>query len=106
MIDIEKFPQGLKALVDDVNRVGCKFGIWWEPEMVSEQSVSYLFMVNSSQINFDHCIVGSLHCSSRLVFPCSRQTSATRKKSNGSGSLKTRCARLFVQLHFNTIKKA
>jgi hypothetical protein len=84
VIDIEKFPQGLKALVDDVNRVGCKFGIWWEPEMVSEQSVSLLFIVNYSQFNFNNFLIGTLHCSSRLVFPCSRQTTTTGKKSNGS----------------------
>ena len=35
-----KFPHGLKALVDEVNQIGCKFGLWFEPEMVSEQSVS------------------------------------------------------------------
>lgn len=35
----DKFPHGLKALVDEVNQVGCKFGLWFEFEMVSEKSV-------------------------------------------------------------------
>lgn len=39
-INIAKFPQGLKPLVDEINQLGCKFGLWFEPEMVSEQSVS------------------------------------------------------------------
>lgn len=40
IVNLSKFPQGLKALVDDINALGCKFGIWIEPEMVSEDSVS------------------------------------------------------------------
>lgn len=39
VVSLEKFPQGLKALVDEINAIGLKFGIWVEPEMVSEQSV-------------------------------------------------------------------
>lgn len=34
-----KFPTGIKGLTDDVNAAGCKFGIWIEPEMVSQESV-------------------------------------------------------------------
>jgi alpha-galactosidase len=34
----KKFPNGLKKLVDDVNALGMKFGIWFEPEMVSPDS--------------------------------------------------------------------
>jgi alpha-galactosidase len=37
--NLRKFPQGLRALVEDVNAAGCKFGLWFEPEMVSEASV-------------------------------------------------------------------
>jgi hypothetical protein len=37
--DLRKFPQGIKGLAEDVNAAGCKFGIWFEPEMVSEKSV-------------------------------------------------------------------
>ncbi len=36
---LKKFPDGLKPLVDAVNAAGCKFGLWLEPEMVSEESV-------------------------------------------------------------------
>ena len=38
--DLGKFPLGIKGLAEDVNAAGCKFGIWFEPEMVSEDSVS------------------------------------------------------------------
>jgi len=42
-VDSEKFPYGLKALVDEINQLGggMKFGLWFEPEMVSEQSLLY-----------------------------------------------------------------
>ena len=36
-----KFPHGLKALADEINSHGVKFGLWVEPEMVSEQSALY-----------------------------------------------------------------
>ena len=36
-----KFPYGLKRLVEDVNDLGLKFGIWIEPEMVSIDSQLY-----------------------------------------------------------------
>jgi alpha-galactosidase len=35
-----KFPHGLKALSHEVNQIGCRFGLWFEPEMISEKSVS------------------------------------------------------------------
>jgi alpha-galactosidase len=38
--DISKFPFGLQGLTDEINALGCKFGLWFEPEMVSEESVS------------------------------------------------------------------
>ncbi len=37
----EKFPNGLKPVVDYVNSLGMKFGIWIEPEMVSRNSKLY-----------------------------------------------------------------
>ncbi len=36
-----KLPGGLKYLVDEVNRLGMKFGIWLEPEMISPDSELY-----------------------------------------------------------------
>jgi len=39
--NLAKFPDGLPALVKDVNDVGLKFGIWVEPEMVSVNSQLY-----------------------------------------------------------------
>ena len=37
-VNEKKLPGGLKKLVDGVNDIGLKFGIWFEPEMVSEDS--------------------------------------------------------------------
>lgn len=33
-----KFPYGLKSMVDEINGMGMKFGLWIEPEMISEDS--------------------------------------------------------------------
>lgn len=40
-VNLEKIPNGLKQLVDTINKEGLKFGIWFEPEMVSEDSDLY-----------------------------------------------------------------
>ncbi len=40
-VNTEKLPGGLKYLVDEVNKIGLKFGIWMEPEMVSPDSNLY-----------------------------------------------------------------
>jgi alpha-galactosidase len=40
--DLRKFPQGIKGLAEDVNAAGCKLGLWFEPEMVSDDSVCAL----------------------------------------------------------------
>ena len=37
-VNEEKLKGGLKPLVDEVNRLGLKFGIWFEPEMISPDS--------------------------------------------------------------------
>ena len=34
----KKLKGGLKYLVDEVNKLGMKFGIWFEPEMISPDS--------------------------------------------------------------------
>lgn len=41
VVNEKKLPGGLKRLVDGVNEIGLKFGIWFEPEMVSEDSDLY-----------------------------------------------------------------
>ncbi|MBR5401128.1 MAG: alpha-galactosidase [Treponema sp.] len=38
IVNEEKLQGGLKHLVDAVNKIGMKFGIWFEPEMVSPDS--------------------------------------------------------------------
>ena len=40
-VNEKKLPGGLKALVDEVNGLGMKFGIWFEPEMISPDSDLY-----------------------------------------------------------------
>lgn len=40
-VDEEKFPHGLKYVVDRINELGLKFGIWVEPEAVTEDSKLY-----------------------------------------------------------------
>ncbi|MBR1559372.1 MAG: alpha-galactosidase [Clostridia bacterium] len=40
-VNEEKLPGGLDALIKGVNGLGLKFGIWMEPEMVSEDSDLY-----------------------------------------------------------------
>lgn len=40
-VNSEKFPNGLSSLIDKVNSYGMKFGIWYEPEMISEDSELY-----------------------------------------------------------------
>lgn len=40
-VNEEKLNGGLKYLVDEVNKMGMKFGIWFEPEMISPDSKLY-----------------------------------------------------------------
>lgn len=40
-VNPEKFPQGLKGLIDKVNSLGMDFGLWVEPEMVNPDSNLY-----------------------------------------------------------------
>lgn len=40
-VNEQKLPGGLNYLVEEVNRIGLKFGIWFEPEMVSPDSRLY-----------------------------------------------------------------
>ena len=40
-VNEEKLKGGLKYLVDEVNQLGMKFGIWFEPEMISPDSDLY-----------------------------------------------------------------
>ena len=41
IVNEEKIQGGLKYLVDEVNKLGMKFGIWFEPEMISPDSDLY-----------------------------------------------------------------
>ena len=37
-VNPQKFPHGLKPLIDYINSLGMKFGLWLEPEMVNPES--------------------------------------------------------------------
>jgi alpha-galactosidase len=41
IVNPRKFPHGLGELIDAVNRLGMRFGIWVEPEMVNQDSDVY-----------------------------------------------------------------
>ena len=41
MVSPEVFPDGLDPLIDEVHRLGMRFGIWVEPEMVNPDSDLY-----------------------------------------------------------------
>ena len=40
-VNTDKITGGLKYLVDEVNKIGLEFGIWFEPEMISPNSDLY-----------------------------------------------------------------
>ncbi len=40
-VDTKKLPNGLKHLTDQVHAMGLKFGLWFEPEMISPKSDLY-----------------------------------------------------------------
>ncbi len=40
-VNPQKFPQGLKPLIDHVNQLGMDFGLWVEPEMINADSDLY-----------------------------------------------------------------
>ncbi|MBC1922564.1 alpha-galactosidase [Listeria grayi] len=40
-VDKRKLPNGLNHLANEVNKLGLKFGLWFEPEMVSKDSSLY-----------------------------------------------------------------
>ncbi|MEM5522304.1 alpha-galactosidase [Sulfitobacter sp. AS59] len=41
IIDARKYPDGLTPLIDHVHSLGMTFGLWFEPEMISENSDVY-----------------------------------------------------------------
>lgn len=40
-VDRNKLPDGIESLAEKVNKLGMKFGLWFEPEMISEDSELY-----------------------------------------------------------------
>ena len=41
VVNCEKLPGGLDPLIEQINALGMKFGLWIEPEMVNENSQLY-----------------------------------------------------------------
>lgn len=70
VVNEDKLHGGLKPLVDRINGIGMKFGIWVEPEMISEDSDLY-----RAHEDWVLKIPGRLPCRSRnqLVLDLSRQ---------------------------------
>lgn len=62
-VNEEKLPGGLKVLVDEVNKIGLKFGIWFEPEMISPDSELY-----REHPDWAIAIEGRVPCRSRNQF--------------------------------------
>ena len=63
--DATKFPHGIPKLAQDVNAAGCKFGIWFEPEMVSEESVrsgSTVVLLARVSLPLCYCPLCSRYC--------------------------------------------
>ncbi|MDD4111988.1 MAG: alpha-galactosidase [Herbinix sp.] len=40
-VNTKKLPRGMKAFADKINNIGLDFGLWFEPEMVNEDSELY-----------------------------------------------------------------
>ena len=40
-VDTRKYPQGLSPLIDEVMSLGMQFGLWFEPEMINENSDTF-----------------------------------------------------------------
>ena len=40
-VDLRKYPEGLSPLIDHVHDQGMSFGIWFEPEMINQNSDTY-----------------------------------------------------------------
>ncbi len=51
--DPDKFPHGLKPLIDRVHALGIDFGLWVKPEMVNENGDLYRKHPDSIVIHFD-----------------------------------------------------
>ncbi|MCR5476437.1 MAG: alpha-galactosidase [Lachnospiraceae bacterium] len=62
-VNEKKLPGGLKYLVEEVNRIGLKFGIWMEPEMISPDSDLY-----RAHPDWAIAIPGRVPCRSRNQF--------------------------------------
>ena len=41
VVDRRKLPEGLEKLAEEINALGLKFGLWFEPEMISPDSDLY-----------------------------------------------------------------
>lgn len=63
VVNENKIKGGIKYLVDEVNKIGLKFGIWFEPEMISPDSDLY-----RAHPDWAIAIEGRVPCRSRNQF--------------------------------------
>lgn len=73
-VNEEKLTGGLKHLVDSINKIGMKFGIWFEPEMISPDSDLLLENCSGGGGRFDP---GMLYYSPQIW--CSDDTDAVER---------------------------
>ncbi len=38
-VNYDKLPSGIDGLAEKINKIGMKFGLWFEPEMISPDSI-------------------------------------------------------------------
>ena len=82
-VNKEKFPNGLKPLIDKVHSLGMDFGLWVEPEMVNPESDLY-----------------RKHPDWVLNFPGRPRSEGTQSVGAESGS--ARCARLCLPVSWTS----
>lgn len=59
----ERLPEGLKSLAASIKKTGMKFGIWMEPEMISEESELY-----KKHPDWVLCVPGRKKCEGRFQY--------------------------------------
>ena len=71
-VNEQKLPGGLKPLVEQVNALGMKFGIWFEPEMISPDSDLYR---GASKLGHRHSGRAGSLCRNQYVLDLSQKGS-------------------------------
>ena len=67
-VNTDKITGGLKHLVDEVNKIGLEFGIWFEPEMIL-QTLIFTERIRNGQSRFWEEKQHRADSSTSLIFP-------------------------------------